>query len=473
MRLIALVFLLLASQVQATTFCVSTGNELQTALDTAGGNGLDDEIRIVSGTHTSNANSPETAQWDFIASYTDDTTHHIISGGWSSANNCASQTTQNPAATVLDAQYFGSAFHVELFHYPSSGSFSLSNLTLVRGKAFLTNVASGLNLSASLTGPGSITLNNLLITSGLSAAGSTNALDVFVQGAGSFRLRNSVIKNNSHTSTTSGTVMIQTLDSVAAYISNNSIFDNSATRKDAGLMVTGIATLSNNAVADNVSTANPYYQFYSDLAYNLTLRNNHFATYGYLGTPYFSNINTTIGNPFWTLAGEVKVPDIVSPLRDSGLNTPTGGALAIDFLGNPRILNVTMDRGAVEAAVPPPQGPQVTPNTPASGSTTVLVGDSGGPAFGYITFNVSGGFVPGSTDINCQATAGSILIGAFPSQTIGVGQSAQPVLVGFNSTVTAQSGVIFCSIVRTGFVTNFHSYTFKAEPEVLFKSGFE
>ncbi|HET6563926.1 MAG TPA: choice-of-anchor Q domain-containing protein, partial [Xanthomonadales bacterium] len=173
--------------------------------------------------------------------------------------------------------------------------------------------------------------------------------------------------------------------------------------------------------------------------------------------------------------GSVMVPNVESPLRDSGLNTPVGGALSIDFRGNPRIVNTTMDRGAIEAEAPPQVGPLITPNSPAAGSTTLLIGEpGGGPAFGNISFNTSGGTAPGTTQIDCQVSSGTLQIGANPTQVVGVGQTPGAVLVGFDSTATPQSGVIFCQFFRAGVAgTTFAAYTFKAGPELLFKNGFE
>ena len=101
------------------------------------------------------------------------------------------------------------------------------------------------------------------------------------------------------------------------------------------------------------------------------------------------------------------VPDLVSPLRDSGDNTPTGQVPNIDFSGQPRIVNLTIDRGAVEADAPPASevGPIVSAASPANGSTTVFQGPIGGGFVGtQLTFNVSGGVAPGVTELECSKT---------------------------------------------------------------------
>jgi len=160
-------------------------------------------------------------------------------------------------------------------------------------------------------------------------------------------------------------------------------------------------------------------------------------------------------------------------LRDSGQNSPTGGALVIDFLGNSRVINSTIDRGAIEAPPPTPVGPQVTPNSPVTGATTWLIGEPGEPVFSGISFNVSGGVALGTTQISCQVTVGTIQIGTFPEQMVGVGQSAEPVLIGFDLTSSVHTGVIPCIFSRVGFGNTFAAYTFKGGVDELFRHGFE
>jgi hypothetical protein len=83
------------------------------------------------------------------------------------------------------------------------------------------------------------------------------------------------------------------------------------------------------------------------------LRNNHIGV-GYFEIAPIVNLNPTTGDPGWTLTGIYPTPNEVSPLRDSGTNSPYGGVGTVDLAGNARIVNATVDRGAIEAAANAP-----------------------------------------------------------------------------------------------------------------------
>jgi len=473
---------LIVFDVQAAVFCVSSGNALGDAMITSRTNGEHDEIRVITGTHTSNLHAPQSPQFFHqIAGNTDLDKNLTISGGWSAGDTCATQVSLNPSATVLDALYFGPVFSIQLGNgagTPYVGTFTLRNLTLNRGKGFSAGQVTGIEVFGFLAPPGSVVLDNLHVVNGTSAVSIGNAVSINLGGSGSVRFRNSIVSLNSLTGSSSEPVLIRQLDNVTAYVSNNSIFANSGTNTASGLRIIGsAATVSNNAVADNTSTANPSYQFYSDQPTALTLVKNHFGTKGFANGAPFSETDTTTGNAFWAGLGVEMIPLEGSPLRDSGNNTPTGGALTIDFRGNPRVINTIIDRGASEAPVPDVagKGPIVIDNTPVKGSTTWLQGEPGQSAFGEITFISSGGGIGGLTSIDCGVTSGTVLIGAFPSQYVATGYSAEPVLVGFdNLSQTVQTGVILCTFQRGGVVgSTSATYTFKGGVETLLKNGFE
>jgi len=481
MRTLCLAVLLsVAVPAHAVVICAKTGNELGNAMTLTSSNKADDEIRVATGTHTSNLNAPNSPQWRVDTSSANDKANSlIISGGWNAADNCATQSSLNPSATVLDAQFFGPVFSYSLAGGdPFTGTFTLRNLTFTRGKSYFTGVTAGVVISAALSGAGSVVVDNVHVVNGQAAENSVRALDINASGTGSIRLRNSIISLNSFTGSSSSMVRVQPLGNVVAYVSNNSIFGNSTSSLIAGLFVEGVATVSNNAVADNTSTANPYYQFYSDAPTGLTLVKNHFGSEGFANGAPFSETGTTTGNAFWAPLGVERIPLDTSPLRDSGNNTPTGGALTIDFRGNPRIVNTTIDRGASEAPASsnPAKGPSVTDLTPVKGSTTRLLGEAGQTAFGEIHFSVlSDGEVGGLTLIQCLVTNGTVLLAGYDIQWVASGGAAQPVQLGFdNLSGTEQTGVVLCTFQRSGVAgSTFASYTFKSGLETILKNGFE
>jgi hypothetical protein len=467
---------------KAATYCASTGNELNVALNDAGHNGQHDDIRVTVGTHITDYHFPTGYQWIIRTTSEEDLDKSVtVSGGWSTGDNCATQVSANPSDTILDARYWGPVF---LFLPTNSvpgwvytGTFALRNMTLNRGKSNFNNQTTGLLILDTLGSPGSLVVDNVHALNGQSAFEFAAAINMNVGGSGSMRLRNSIVSLNTFTGANSRPVFIGPYGSVVAYVSNNSIFDNSVTSHVAGLHVWNIATVSNNAIADNVSSTNPSYQFYSDIPTSLTLQKNHFGSKQFDNGAPFSEVDTTTGNAFWAPLGVERIPLDSSPLRDSGDNTPTGGALAIDFRGNPRIVNTTIDRGASEAPAPsnPAEGPLVTDDTPVKGSTTYLTAEPGQTAFGEIHFSVSAGQAGGLTLIECQVTSGTVLIGAYSSQWVATGGSAEPVLLGFdNVTETEQTGVVFCSFTRTGIAGfTWAAWTFKSRLETLFEDGFE
>lgn len=465
----------------AATFCVSTGNALNTALAQAGANSEDDVIKIEYGTLTSNTHAPQNYQWDFNGS--GDEYQTTISGGWSKGNGCASLATNDPQATVLDAQWQGPVFVANL-RYDFGGSFTLRNLTLARGKLFTSDCfsgnvgidcASGLGVYMWGVTGASVTVENILITTGVAASGAHGSIaDLSVTGTGTLKFRNAIVAlNDLSGSAMAEGVSIQTTGTAIAYIANNSIFQNSVTSTKSGLHVDVVGTISNNAIADNTSTANAV-QFFADDAVGITLVNNHFQTRSYNGTFPFSETGTTTGDAQWTQSGIRMIPNADSVLRDSGVNAPSGGIPAIDFSGYARIVSGTIDRGAVEAPAIPPLGPSVAPTTPSDGSTTVVTGMVGNSVTANIIFVVSGGTTGGSTQLQCAITSGPGQITGGGDQTIATGGNATAVSLSFPVTVADQVAHVFCLASRSN--GGFQSYGFDFQvvnSDVIFQNGFE
>lgn len=426
-------------------------------------------IKVATGTHITDYHAPGAYQWSYTPglepNFADSVT---ISGGWNPADNCQTQVTLDPAQTVLDARYWGPVFSVTTnsINYDFTGSVTISNLTFYRGESneFLPDAA-----ILMISGGGLFTFDNILVTGNRSGAASAAIATFGLSGSGILKVRNSEFLNNSFTHTPSGGVFFVAESPAIGIFTNNSIRGNTATTEHMGLEVRGLVTLSNNAIGDNSSTYNPSYDFFSRVPTELTLVNNHFETSGiFNGTPD-SQVNTTTGDPAWTLVGTRMVPDAVSPLRDSGDNDPLGEVPVIDFSGNPRIANVTIDRGAVEAEAPPasPVGPLVTAVSPANGSTTVFQGAIGsGFVYTELTFDVSGGVSPGVTKLECSKTSGPLTFGIGSSgETVGVGDTITPIVVGFDDiTSEPQSGTITCAAIRDLAGTSYLTFNFVATP---------
>jgi hypothetical protein len=457
----------------SATFCVSNGVALQDAFTTARNNGASDVIRIVRGTHTSNVQAPQNYQWRFEGLSEADLSQSLeISGGWNAG--CTVQETLDPSQTVLDAQYFGPVMIIQ-FGIDFSGSFRMSNVTLTRGRAFSSGQSAVIEARVLAAVGATAYFENLLLVAANSTASNTRIADVLMADSGILRVRNVIAHDNVHTGSQSSGIAVRLTGNAVGFISNNSLFSNSVTTRESGLMVSGTATVSNNAIGGNTTTDSQNMQFYGATPESLTLRNNHFETRGWPGFPA-SEQGTTTGDPMWTQTGSLMIPNASSPLRDSGQNSPGGGLLAIDFRGQTRIKNAVVDRGAVEADPPPAVGPQILASSPANNSTTSLVGSQG--ALGTssaITFQTTGGTGAGSTQLDCSVTTGTISIASGGNQTVAVGAAAQPVQlsVPFASNGEVTQSQVLCQITRQNASGSTLNYTYRAARLGVFANGFE
>ena len=339
----------------ATVFCVATGNELSTAMETAAYNNQNDEIHIRTGTLKRSGAVGTVPRWEYnTGSGGGDVTRTLtLSGGWTDCNT----HVDDPRLTVLDAEYQGSA--VQLKVDSTAANINVSNLTITRGYHngnVLAGPAGGGDLGVyALSSTSTVVLERLIVVAGQSNTGNGAfaAGGIMITGNGGLTatLRNNVIAYN--TGESHAGLNINTSDS-AISVNNNSIFSNTVsllTVHGAGLQLTnvfGSTYVANNVIVDNRNGSNVA-QDLDNSAGNTYLRNNH------IGAPTLSvapvlNLNTTTGDPGWTLVGIYPIPNLASPLRDSGTNSPNAGIGALDLAGNARIVNTVVDRGAIEAA---------------------------------------------------------------------------------------------------------------------------
>ena len=340
------------SPAMAATFCVGTGNELASALESAAYNQQNDEIRIRMGTLTRSGASGSVPRWEYDigAGVGDNGFSLSVSGGWTSCSN----QVADPQLTVLDAQYQGTALEFQL--YRSSSSLRLSNLTITRGQldgSLGYQSAANLGIRAPYSSA-NILVDRVIVIAGKSVvSGSVAGIRLAGSSDGEggiplFTLRNSVVAYN--TGITGVGVDVNAVDSMAS-LTNNSIFANTASLnvncRCAGLDLSSqTAYVSNNVVVNNSEGL-----FAADVRNQLGnsyLRNNHIGSLNAVIPPVF-NLGATTGAPDWTINGIYPTPNASSPLRDSGYNTPVGGLGTADLAGNTRKVNGTVDRGAIEA----------------------------------------------------------------------------------------------------------------------------
>ncbi len=453
----------------ATIYCVSTGAQLDSALTSAAGNGADDEIRVVQGTLSGSSKANGSTRWSYQPGANDLTAGLTLSGGWSAGNSCAAQTSNDPQSTVLDAGYIGPVLSVVVNGAdPLLGDVVIRNLTLTRGFANNIGEISGFDWIVNGGSTSSLLVENLLVVAGSSNAGSNSAVRISQNVSGVAKARNLIVHdNNGGGANSSGGLSIGATGSAYAVLSNATVYNNHGTSSDSGLSATGVVTLANNAIADNTSTAATTFQFYSPAATGLTLRYNHFGTVKLTGVPS-SEIGTTTGDPKWSGVGNVRIPDNQSPLRDSGSNSPLGGLASIDFRGNPRVSNGTVDRGAVEADPVPNVGPTISALSPANASTTTLPGGKATDAtFATVSFGAAGGSNQGTTSLVCTVTNGTVKIFTNGSQTVAVGGTPLVMKVYFVLSSQPQTGAVQCVATPTGGLPGTLTYAFQAPAGTL------
>lgn len=383
--------LLVALPAAAAPVCVDNGTELSTAIGLAAVNGQDDEIRLSRGFFGIPNNYPYDYNRPIFAYRPIDTDLDkslTISGGWEPQDLCDQQTGQ-PADTVIDPGTFGS-----VFYFRAALNFMPGSDTTLRGAIAVHNLSIEGAVAHKDANPGdpgadAAAIQYLGITQGASLIvervfvreaqiiGTSNSvISVHAHGPGSFRLiNNAIFDSNLYGDNGSTAMRVLCEGGAVCYVNNNSIHDNVASGNQfyPGLMLGGIVNASNNAVADNTfisgtptsAQAGPI-----GAESGLDLRNNHFQSENFVN-PY--NITgTTSGNARWTRIGLHRVPNFNSPLRNSGRNNPFGGSGSLDIVGNPRVREGTVDRGAYETINLPP-----VLSAPATAVVSTLLGAGG------------------------------------------------------------------------------------------------
>jgi hypothetical protein len=166
------------------------------------------------------------------------------------------------------------------------------------------------------------------------------------------------------------------------------------------------------------------------------------------------------------------VPNTVSPLRDSGLNSPTGGVPNIDFVGAARVINGTIDRGAVEAAQLTLVGPAITAVDPLNNSTTSISGTVGETVPVVVGFSSSGAVGNGATQLTCVAGNGPITITSNAVQTASAGAPVAPVFANVVVGPTPQTATLSCTAVRDNAANQTFFFTFQVGGSAIFASSF-
>jgi hypothetical protein len=395
--------------VQAATFCVATGAQFDSALESAATNGADDDIRLVTGTLTGSHWPQGELRWDYYARSSDLTSALDVSGGWNAGCSTQAATAES---TVLDAESKGPALAIHGDSINSDGlggRITLRNLTIANASD---NNRNGDGVALDYQGDyqgGQFTMERVVVVgtdvlyTGAGSAGPGRVVRINQSSTGQVKMIGNVIAANVAMSTQSSIVHVScSADSICA-VNNNSVHDNYTgdDQKPYALTLAGTLGAANNVVANNVAgtvyggvQAGPW----GNRA--LTLRNNHFESDWFGGE--FLEQGTTNGPAQWTKVGVYRTPKAVSPLRDSGIDNPYGGVGSKDVEGNARIQGTHVDRGAIEAAPAQNSGPTlellpeyVVPASLSVGSTAFVAQASDDGLPGPLAFSFSQTTCPG------------------------------------------------------------------------------
>ncbi|MCB1629557.1 MAG: hypothetical protein KDI48_17640 [Xanthomonadales bacterium] len=340
--LIALGLLVLAPTAQAlTTLCVSNSTELRSALLNNASDTLD--IRVRSGVYLAGGQQFPFRALDRIAT---------LSGGWSGAAGQCTTQSQNPAATLLDAQGSSSALQMEPVVGATSGALFLSNLSLTGGSSDF----GGCLFVDFRQGSFTVVIDRIIVSGcqGSNLFGSAGGAYIRNWSASNITLRNSLISNNQGHTAGGVTVNSDHVDA-RTFLTNNTIVANASTfAPGAGGFspptqeaTVGIITLRNNAIVGNQAFGNPVdLSFGQGPASSHVLRNN--AVQVINGAANTNSQGTLVTSaPGFVGGGQYQLGS-QSPLRNAGISLTVGEAGARDLDFGVRVQGGAIDIGAYE-----------------------------------------------------------------------------------------------------------------------------
>ncbi len=311
----------------ATMYCVQDAATLAAALQDAGSNGMDDEIRIAAGSYT-----PSGLVFGFFGS---DGKSLTIEGGYvqTPAKSCL-ERGDDPALTVLDGA--GAHAVLSLYQNKTTGDLAVRNLTLRNGIATAFNAPVDIALGDASTA--TLSLENAVVV-GHHASGGFPAA-VLNSATGALVVRNVVFAQNATTASVPP-VYLYAQSGPGMTFNNVAVADNQGAGSVGGIRFGGGAPV---AIGNSMFWGNSG----TDLELNTTggaaLDSDDIESLA--GTPD-SNANPLAVDPHFAGAGDYRLRGD-SPLRDAGNAGVPGGVGTLDAAGQPRIALGAIDIGAYE-----------------------------------------------------------------------------------------------------------------------------
>lgn len=325
----AMLMLFLAGPAQAATFCVNTGSELNSAINTAEANGEDDLIKLEEdATFTSSSSfhfqSTEPRSIKFSGG-------HIV--------GCLIDTG---GSSTIDGQNLRRALWV----LSPNGDIVIEGITFTGGLS--TNNGGGGLRAASTTGDIRIERNKFVFNRADDSIGAAS----IITDSGTLYVRGNLVFANS--SPTIGGISLSQQSGNAYVVSNTiTLNESDASFEPGGLRVSGGAhfQISNNIIWDNLPD-DPG-QFQSDFR-SFSSHNRFWNDIGVV-----SSQSTAPGVVQGELSVDPQFEDCgflcfsfelerSSPLVDAGQNLPPGELTESDLAGKPRLIGSAVDIGAYE-----------------------------------------------------------------------------------------------------------------------------
>lgn len=336
--LFALAATLVASSAYAAGFCVSTGVELQNALDSAVNNNEDDEIRLTQGTFV------PPSMYGFI--YNSAEPHTLtLKGGFHSPCMFASESA---ASSVIDG---GGTRNLLFFASKGSVDLRLESLTLLNGRNGSDHTSSPMYIDDGYIDDGnftnSVVLDRVVVRNTVSSQGT-----IYVRARGSIVVQNSVFVDNTIQPDGSEYEVARFQSWSSNGPSGGVVFNGNTVANNINASVPGAAEVDILVkdgpvqVTNSIFWGNTGTDLYVADAYNATIQISYSNIGNYAGssvvlTNSYSIDPAFIGNGNYRLAGN-------SPLRDLGDNLASGGIGSFDAGGQTRLVFGQVDLGAYE-----------------------------------------------------------------------------------------------------------------------------
>ena len=339
----ALMLAAYVSSARAEVICVSTAQQLRTALVDAATSASATEIRIRKGFYALPAAAANAISLQYSAP-----SSLTMTGGWAgNASFCTDQFTRGLEDTVLTADGVGRLLNIFLLANAAT-EIELGLLSFRQGNldASVVNAAACLTIESDVGSNAIVRIDRNAFRL-CNRAGSTGSAVVVRARDADIYFRGNLLLDNANVS---GAVFLFGLGSSTFYVSNNSIANNpqfGAGGGPGGIQMAGQASdlfwFTNNVLWNNGSGTGVDLSILSGTA--IVLNNNLVGTFAPIPSGAVNN-NTLSTNPGFTSSADLR-PTRNSPMRDSGIN-PIGGALILDFESNSRVLGAAIDRGAYE-----------------------------------------------------------------------------------------------------------------------------